>query len=225
MKKIIIVTLASVSITLGAFAQGSVAGFNTVNSYITTPGANALNPNTATTFYYGPLSVEVFFSTTATAGDISTINSLNGVSSATAFGDLAGFGFEAVSLTGGVNSSVGFVTGAATSANNQIAGLPGTVDLSTLFAPSTAGDFAFLIEGGNGGSGSFANYASIEAITGNYGGQQVSPPLGTAFSVTSGLNALSGNNIVLTPLATPEPATMAMAALGGISLLALRRKK
>jgi hypothetical protein len=221
MKKTIITALAIAGFAMGALAQGSISGLNNSGQYVTT-GLGQTDPNSSANWYTGGLTLEVFFSSTATSGNANTINALMGTSGggAAALSQLAGYGFSAVSLTGDVNSSVGFVSGAA-NGNNNFTSFPGTVDLSTAFTPSTVGYLAFYVVG----AGAYSSYSALEVIAGNYGGQQVTQTYGTPFSTTAPLTSLGGTyNLDLTSV--PEPSSLALAGLGGFGMLmAMRRKK
>jgi hypothetical protein len=221
MKKLIVTCVASTAVAAGAMAQGSIAGIDATSQYVTTQGANATDPNGASTWYTGSLTLEVLFSSAATAAqDISSINAYNGTANGgyLAYQAALSDGFTEVSLTGDATTSVGTVSGQASSGNN-LRNFPDQVVLSTAFAPNTVGTFTFVFSTTIGG----VTYYGTEAFSGSYGGQQVTSPLGTQASVTDAINAIP-ENLVLTPV-VPEPTTMALAALGGASLLLFRRKK
>jgi len=226
MKKSIVIALATAGFAMGALAQGSIAGLNTGNQYITT-GAGNYNISTpaasANSYYSGALSLEVFFSDSATVNEINAINALNGTQGGggAALALLTGVtdGFQEVSLVGANGTQVGAVTGTAASPNaSQLNGFPGTVNLSTAFTSQTVGDIALYFIGAGGVS-------TAEVIAGNYGGN--SSAQGAAFIVTAGMNAFSGQNQNIDMTPTPEPSSMALAGLGGIGmmLLAFRRKQ
>lgn len=58
MKKLIVTTLATTVAALGVYAQGSIQQVQGMfsNDGITTPGANASNPASATTYYTGNIA-------------------------------------------------------------------------------------------------------------------------------------------------------------------------
>jgi PEP-CTERM motif len=228
MKKIIATTCLSTLVALGAFAQGSVNGINNLGFYVTTQGANATDPNNATTWYVGSLTMEVLFSTTASTANINALNAFNGTAGggAAALSAATGsYGFSVVSLTGSATSSVGSVSGSA-DVNSNLKTFPNTVYLSTAFGPNTSGQMALYLVG----SGAYSTYSGLFAFGGaSYGGQFINNPYGTQYTLTanSALATLGGNqNLVLTaPVSAPEPSTMALAGLGGAALLMFRRRK
>jgi hypothetical protein len=217
MKKQILTIAAISGLAMGAFAQGSINIDAALSSGvgITTQDANAANPNTATTWYDGNISLSIWYISSATAGQLSAINAFQnqtgGYSSALAL--LTGDGFTQVSSTVSGDISDGTVNFAQ-----------GTINLTGV--PTSSNGFLALVAtatGGGASSSTLNGFAGILAFANNVGGNPSTVPPGTSASLT-GWNTL-GNNFVLSANAVPEPATMAMAALGGISLLALRRKK
>jgi hypothetical protein len=210
MKKIIVLTLATTAIAFGAMGQGALGSINNTGIFF---GDGVGSQNTSSSsVYVGALTLEVFFSTTASGADLTAINNLNG----TAGGGAAAL--AAINTDGFTEVDEGGVTGAANS-NSQISGFTGTIDLSSAFGPNTAGDIVLYFEGTGGIAGAFA-------FTGSYGGEQVTNPIGTPYTLStdSALETLAnGSNLALT--AVPEPGTMALAGLGGLSLFFFRRKK
>ncbi len=214
MKTIILTALATTAIVTGAMAQGSLTGFNAVTQYVTTSdGPDPADPGNATTWYTGGLTMEVYFSANATAPDIAAINALNGTDVSGLATALAAEDFFQVGLSGGIGSPVGSVRGSAN--EGSFAGFPEPIYLSSAFGQNTPGAFVFLFEGT---SSSYDGWSGADAIFGNYG-SDVNP-----FNVAPALDNLGDQqNLVLAPI--PEPGTIALAALGGASLLLFRRKK
>ena len=216
MKRTIAITLTIASLSPAAFGQGAISGLNQATQYVTTFGPLAADPYNATTWYSGPLTLEVLFASAATAGDISALDAAaiqnQGAYNAAVL--LSSDGFMVVSLTGGPASSIGTVSGSADT-DFQFAGFPATIDLSTAFAPNTQGAFAFLFTTTVDGS----SYEGVEGFMGNYG-SAIEP-----FDVAPAIDALgTSQNLVLDP-PIPEPGTLALAALGAALLLRFRRQQ
>jgi hypothetical protein len=222
MKKLIITTLATTAVALSALAQGSIGSVDTLATCVTY-GVGQASPATAANWYIGSITLEVFYAATAsvTSGEISAINALNGTAGggAAALTLLSNYGFVLASsptLTGtncgGVTGSVG--DGLKGSGYFNFAapdiGLPG--------APtSTTGWLAFYAVG----SGTYAGYSGVLAFANATGGNPSGTPPGLVAPIT-GIDPL-GLNLDLTTV--PEPATMALMGLGGLSLMLFRRKK
>lgn len=208
MKKVILTLTAIAGLTLGAYAQGSLSNVDSTGIYFG-DGVGSEDP-TSLSVYVGNLTLEVFFSITATAGEVAAINNLDGTAGggAAALAALGSDGFTEVDL-GGLSGSA--------DANSMISGFAATIDLSSAFASDTVGDLALYFVDPEGASGAFA-------FSGNYGGQQ---PAGAPFDLSgdSDLTSLaSANNLALTS-PVPEPGIAALAGFGGLSLFLFRRKK
>ena len=221
MKKIIVTTLATTAMALGAFAQGSLGQVQGMfsNDGITTQGANASNPNLATTWYTGNIALELFYASTATtAAQIATINALDGTPGGglSAFMLLGSSGFSLVSSTTLLGSTAGSLAFPVSGGGFNAAD-PNTIGLLAP-APTAANGWMALYLVGSGGA--FNDFSGVLAFAQNTGGSPVSAPPGTAAVMAKDP---AGLNLVLTQV--PEPTTMALAALGGASLLLFRRKK
>jgi hypothetical protein len=223
MKKLIVTTLATAVVALGALAQGSLTGINNVGMQITTQGLNAINPVTATTWYTGNLTLEVFFAATAsdTQTQINAINALDGLpgggAAALALMTSPADGFTEVSSSTLTGLTIGSVSGTVNSGQLggfSSVGLPG--------APTSAsGWLAFYVIG----SGAFSGYSGVAAFAGQAGGNPIASPPGAQYNVGTDValqNLGNAQNLVLTQV--PEPATLALVGLGSLSLMLFRRK-
>jgi PEP-CTERM motif len=203
------------------FSAGTIAATRMSTNTVVGGAGTGLTSNGANTFYYA-----LFASASATTVGASTTSSINGVSSGTyAFNDAAW-------------TFVGFATN--TTAVGRLAGAGPNTDSSYSIAGNT-GSSRFVTIGWNAAITGGA--ASVSALSTWYTAGANSGFIGQ--STVSGLLALGDGNLVananpfgnnagqvpgfvlgLTAAApVPEPGTMALAALGGASLLLLRRKK
>jgi hypothetical protein len=224
MKKIILTTLATTAVALSSFAQGSIGGFQTIFSTdgITTPGVAATDPNNATTYYTGNITLELFYATTAAVNStqIAAINALDGTAGggAAAYNLMLADGFTAASTTTLTGSTIGSLNFSVSDGGLNPSTNPNTIGLANVATGVNAWIAIYAV----GAGGAFNNYSGILAFLQNTGGNPTTTPPGTQATVVTDPTGL---NLVLTAVAVPEPATMAMAALGGVSLLLLRRKK
>jgi len=232
MKKQIVVITALAVTALSVFGQGYVT-LNTSTHRIvdefTTPGVMAYGATIDYALYWAPTSatdpltaIGSQFGTGGT-GSAGAQVATNGVTSipttfSTLNQTLTGAGF-----TLGLNGATPAVgtTGAASQAGYGTFQLAGT----------TAGNtYQFIVVGWNASAGTSAITAGSYSAIGwsnpfNYiTGSSASDPNGTLFVSSAGYM----NQFGVAPLGTvptPEPATLALAGLGGASLLLFRRKK
>jgi hypothetical protein len=220
MKKLIITTLVTTSLALGAFAQGSLTQVQGMFSTdgITTAGALASDPANASTWYTGNIALEVFYASTAsvTASQITAINALDGVSGVAALALLQTDGFSLVSATTTTGSTAGSLSyavnfGGFTAADANTIGL---------LAPTVTGTTAWIAIYAVAVGGTYNGYSGVLAWSQLTGGNPTTTPAGVAANMAIDPTGL---NLVLTPV--PEPCTMALLGLGGLSLLMIRRRK
>jgi len=219
MKKLVL-TCGVLAIAVGAFAQGAVGGFGTPSPYVSAGVGNQQEFNSGN--YSGGLTMQIFFSTAASAADVAAINALNGTAAGT-------YTAESATLTAEGFTSVASVSGlTAASDVSSVAGF-GTVNLSSAFAPSTIGYYALVFTGTSGAATGWTSVIASGNGTsggGNYGVQTPGTPysIGAGSTYASYVGSPNFNDIDLVGV-VPEPTSMVLAGLGGLSLLALRRKK
>jgi hypothetical protein len=219
MKKLLVIS-AVVAAAAGANAQGLIS-FNNTSSAVskisvnTTPGSavSGLTGGAAGSYYYA-----LFYSTTtavdAGAGLVSTATTVPAyVTSNNSFSFSGAYAQS--------SATAGRVTGSASQAVNGV-GLAGSANFVIIGWSANIGSTVASLA---------AYLAAPSLISGNYGyvgeSSVVNLTLGDGGSVPTP-NALSGSAIpgfVLGAVApAPEPTTIALAGLGGLSLLAFRRK-
>jgi len=232
MKKTLL-TLAIVASAAAAYAQGFVYFSNSGNTHVSTnsavggaaAGTLAANAGTVGTTYYFAL----FISSTAPGATAA----ISGTSASTyAFQNGSGWTFDNPSSTAGY-------LGAAYATNNGTAGQFTATDQDpanssqTLLASGAAQYFVVVGWSANIGSTltALASYLADPTVTGWVGQSAASgsilpgTPSGSEVAVM-GKNAPGIPGFTLGEVVpTPEPATMALAAIGGASLLLFRRKK
>jgi hypothetical protein len=205
MKKILLAGLATVALALGAMAQGTIY----LDDSVVNKGV-ALN--TAGNYYQGgAYTLQVWILNTNNPAP----SNINGQSAQTAYSNMTGDGF----------ANQGTFTGTMTS------GTPGTFKFGnqTLAGVNPAGGNVYLaLVAWTGSASSWANAVSGSAQGGLIDFIQATAT-GTAPvpNMAAGWNALNQDLIMtqLTPVPTPEPATIAFAALGLGGFLVARRRK
>jgi hypothetical protein len=215
MKKTIIATLGTVGLTLGTFAQGSLTGINDIETQVAPAGPNAQSLNSATTYYTGDVTLEIFYAlaTSVSQTQINAINADNGTDQS-AYDTMIADGFVLASGSSPSSTATGAINGYIDQGEFQFS----TTDASLPGAPTgaTASQawLAFYLVDPDGDSGIFA-FANAT------GGAPASdnPAAITGLDL---VGADQGLNLVLSPV--PEPGTMALAGLGGLSLFLFRRK-
>ncbi len=184
MKKIILTTFVVGGLACGAFAQGSVGAVQTMfNQDGVTFGLGQADPASATAYYTGNITLEVFIASTAsvTANQISArVNALDGISGvgAAAFALLGTDGF---SLVSDINPASGTATpGAipfAISDGDMTIADPNQINLTAPTATSTTEWMAIYAVGVGGANAGWSAVLAYSQLTG--GNPFVSPP-GTA---------------------------------------------
>jgi len=224
MKKTVAATLLITCVAAGAFAQGSVSSIQSMfgTAGITTPGANAASSSLAdpSLYYTGNVNVELFYASSGSVNQtqINAINALDGTAGggAAALALLASDGFTLVSATTPAGSTAGSIA-FAVSQGGFTAADPNTIGLLSPVPTQGSGWLAMYAVGSGG---TYNNYSGVIAWNQtNMGGNPTTVPAGT----TANIQNPSSLNLVLTTV--PEPGTMALAGLGGLSLLLFRRKK
>jgi len=226
MKKSLLTLGAVVAIAAGASAQGylnlgtSSAGFDTVSSNPSDSGVGGTYSDWPT----GTITLEIFtISATGNAALATSIDTLAGSASteAQAITDVTGggdgftqqaFGPQGGGTAGELESQNLGITGGyfnASAAAINIVGTSGSVPASPMFYAL----YATYVSG----STHYAGVLVLDNPTTGYGPGSLTQPS----TMTSDWN--QGQNLLLAPV--PEPATLALAGLGGLSMLFLRRRK
>jgi hypothetical protein len=220
MKKLIVTAFASSCLSLGVFAQGSININATVanDPGVTLQGANAASTASATTYFTGTLSLQIWYlAGTSVPGNINNlINTTDGGQQAAA--NLVSDGFTEVSTTTPTGSTVGAVSG--TVSGGTLSFSPSTIGLSSTVPTASTNVLAIV---GTAVGGANAGWEGVLAFVNPTGGNP-NQSGGLPPAALTGWGALN-DNLVLDPTASPEPTTIAFAALGLGSFLIARRRK
>jgi hypothetical protein len=218
MKKIVLTTLAVGCLAFSAFAQGSLVLstgtlLNGVNVTTYDLAGPATSVDTATTWFTGTASYQLWYKASVPQAQLDAINAYNNVAngSISAMALLASDGFTLA------------VSGAGTGNDGTYAadGSGGTVNLPSPIPPLTAAYLALVLTDTTSPSDGMTGWRGVLAFANNTGGNYTTTPAGLPGNLT-GWDALTVN-LVMSPV--PEPGTMALAGLGGLSLLLFRRRK
>ena len=211
MKKIILTFVATVGLAAGAIAQGSIAVDNSANSEGLSIGATQAAGQG--NFFSGNYTMQVWYLNGALPSNVTSDGNLNTTGLA-AYNNLTADGFT----LGGT-----FANQTITAANAGSFAL-GEIDMAGASATTIIALVAWT-SGANGNSATVsATYAGATSggvfafanPTANYTANPAPTP--------SSLSGWDGpNDLVMVPV--PEPTTMALAGLGGLSLFLARRKK
>jgi len=200
MKKVVLTSVMTLGLALGALGQGAVViDNNSANGY--------LDNLTAGSHYSGPIGFELWFKNGSAAD--SAINSLNGVNSTQAYNLLAADGFTLATHVTGKTASGGVVAGI------------GEVDMATVNRAANGGNavLGIVFWTGNGNALSSATTGGVLTFvnaTSDYTVPAPNTPL------PPGLDSWDPS-LVMT--AVPEPGTFALAGLGAAAMLIFRRRK
>ncbi len=207
MKKIILTVAAATGLSAGAFAQGSLLMDDSVLNPGVSIGVGQTSPST-TAWYTGSVTLQVWYLAGSSSADVTSLNAANGLST--------GQGAAYTSL-----STLGF-TDEATVSETVSGGVFKGGNLALPNIPTSAtGTFAIVAFTGS----AFANSldSGLIAFINSTGGNLSATPIPGTPAELTGWNTVNQNlNLVS---AVPEPTTMALAGLGGLSLFLLRRKK
>jgi len=228
MKKIVIIASLALAGISGVFAQGYV-NFATGNNYLwnqfTTPGTGVRAISTVDVAFFWAAVGATDPLTTQGAGLAAGSVATNGVTSITMpniYNTLTNAGFTLATIFNSGGTAI-WQTNAASANINY-----GQVQVQGL---SSGVSYSLIAVGWN------ASSSGISALTGaTYTaigwGNMISYLTGSSLSDPNGQTTFNGDGLVkfgVAPLAAggpvPEPSTMALAALGGASLLLFRRRK
>jgi hypothetical protein len=219
MKKIAIAAAVVLAGLSGAYAQGTVKIYNITSTFLISTNGTAQNGNStgkiagAADSYYFVLLTDVNTPTSS--------NPLTGGWTVAQSGGSIAYGNNYTPIAGGLTSA-GAANG--TSIDNWTPGVSENVEVVG-WSASLGTTWAQIEAELTSGQWTAAGYYGIsgEGLVASGGVGSPASPATTIFNTSGGI--ASGFNLNGVTSAVPEPGTMALAGLGGLSLLAFRRKK
>jgi hypothetical protein len=223
MKKTLI-TLAVALAATGMFAQGTISTLNSATTYMSTNGVlygggTGLTVNTVGLYYFALLENA---SAAVTGGDVSgVINNTNPLSST--------WTYSGITLTN--MAAVGYVTGGSSVLDSMWAYNTTNAFLVVGWSQSLGTSWVALSNNlqtavANGGTWSTPGYYAVSDVGwGQPGGGSPSLPVYHIWGTTGAAQGTPAPGFTLYAVPVPEPGMIALAGLGGLSLLLIRRRK
>lgn len=242
MKKLVLTSICTVAVAAGALAQGTVNWSINPGDYSAQTNTQTYSPltgggstgggaigrplggsGTGTGAYYIELLTEAY------TGNGGTVAGGGTVAQPTTFAQLAGWSDTGLGGTNSPTSGAGVTIGGSTQAiaanwaggtTQSVMVVEWSANLGTTFANALA-----TMEAGSWTGNAFFGESNTGYLLSGTGNPGVTPFAGSQGNITAGIPIFSQNTQLYLLAPVPEPSTIAMAAFGGLSLLALRRKK
>lgn len=211
MKKIVLTSLATMGLALGAFAQGGIVVDNSTSPNGITLSGTSGSSQSGFQYYDGTGGIQIWYQN-GTTFNLNNINSLASTPGAQ-YAALSADGFTlATTFTGATISGGGVTLG-----DLHIAGVtPAGSSITLAFTAWQGAGTSFPTPGGK--AGTLAFYMP----TADYTAQ----PTPTSPKISDAAGGFANVDLVLNTVeAVPEPSTFALAGLGAAALLIFRRRK